>query len=1042
MKIFAKVLIILGVIGLYVGASYADVNPSNVIQVPNVSYISGHNLSGSSYANLSLAGYNSAQDGGGGALQQISSPTVLTLTATTTTGTNVLTSLSANPNALKWGKGFLITDSAGRLPTNTVITSITADGSSITLSQNVTGHSTGDTITVNCNNGGTIFKDNSGTCFARNTPNGSLQAFGLVNGSVYDANANPLTVSDAIPKVNLAINVLAAAGIKNLQFNQTSLYFASSLLLPLASSIDCGYQSGAPYSGGNYLGRPATIFLNHASPIVVGSNSDNSPVQDCLILPYWLQKPSEAVSDCILNGVHGQSFTSLPEVYADLDSIRANMTICGDTALFINKSSGATYNNLTILGFDQPIEASGADHTIFNNVSVDGNIGAYSLNGGGITYFENYTVDVPLTKQVYLNGILGTTPTTKGCVQNTVGGTLVCNEEGWKISNIVAASGTNSFGRHYCELSLTSASTFFNTNDIQTSQVNAIGDPITFPMYIANLNDTGSSITGAVSCLSSGPQAATLISASVDGTTATIDLPYSEIGTGADVITSTATWIAGSNILRIVSGNIAALQPGEIVSDLASGANGIPVGTKILVPVRNVYGADPGDGYISEVVVDHTLTATKTADTNITFDAQAFVTNANPCVLNSGPPCAFYNASEKYTAGASTGGIASSMLQSSKGHPTATGFLVNGTASAVFDNVFSFGHKNDYVVQDANNNTFSAAGSDNNGELNTLGKTVYQMNGSANHATIFGYQAGKGDVPIINDNWKMQDDSGSLHTTTVNMAGLGTGIGTLTVSTNGTSGWPTRGTLGICQTAGTNQCSGSGASTEEYITYEVLDASHIKLLARGVRFTLPITYTDSATIVNSSVTRPPKSCFNIIGTSDPVTTGGLDVFEQAGGCLQLTNVEFNGSNRTAFIGDNATSTIFLGNRMSSIQLLYEDITAFNSMSGCGNTLQIPQAWSCYSPSPISPPVVANQTIDGSSRFWQCNASGGNVTLTVFTAVSLPSIDESFEKTDSSANVCIIQLSGGDTFTDGSTAYYLYGQGQRLITKNDGVSVWQ
>ena len=462
---------------------------------------------------------------------------------------------------------------------------------------------------VNCSpsddNGGSILVDAGDivmgvhvySCFYRQNINGDLRQWGITKGSVYDAGAMGAAATDVNSSFRLAniLGFLANAGFTQATTSQVSVYIATTLNMPITTSLSCDATGGEQISGGNYLGHPGTIFLKHGAYINFTSGNDSSFIQNCLILPSWLEPnmgsaPTNTLahSDCMGSIAGGPSagvtfnypFTSPTNPYDDVEAIRANMIICGDIAVAYQSNSGGTSHDVWAYGFDNPFYFQKSDHSNFVNSAADGDICYYSVQGGGNTRISNSICDVTLTKSP-----MTALPNHNDgrCIQvDSTHGALICNSEYWQIYNIGPATGIpkNSYGRDNCELTLVAGqavapTAWENASGVPTpppvslfanvpttplrmapplntynSVSPAPGDPINYPMWVSNL--TGSN--GAISCLGHGPYAIQIVGSGTLPPTAlypnapyyVVDLLESEYGMNDgvhnDVMSATATW--------------------------------------------------------------------------------------------------------------------------------------------------------------------------------------------------------------------------------------------------------------------------------------------------------------------------------------------------------------------------------------------------------------------------------------------------------------------------------------------------------------------
>ena len=917
-------------------------------------------------------------------------------------------------------------------------------------------------------------------CWGRQNVSGDLRQWGITHNSVFDADEHAISATDAEPTAANAMTILASKGITNVDFNQVNVYFASILQVPITTSIGCGATGGEQISGLNshsqygFLYRPGTIFLAHSTYIHFQNTQDASYIHNCLILPAWLRDTMQA-GPCSLDGNGGITNFSYPPraLLSDLDAIRSNMIICGDVAVFMDSGSGGISHDVWAYGFDNPFFFYQADHNNMKDSAADGDICYYSALGGGNSRIQSSICDVTLTKNPL---VFGATRSHPNCAQNTTHGNIVCNSEYWQIQSITFDPAvTNSYGRHVCQLQLVQGAAAGNwssapsvtTTDIPTmgylrrnppagKPSTAFGDPINYPMWISNLNRT----TGAVSCLGHGPFAVGNVS--IVGTTATLDLLESEWGMGADIISATATWDACAQppcAIRIAFGDVDAMEYDEIVT--GTDIPNDPLNpTRIVSVVRNAKGKDAQDGYLAEIFVNVPLTIGHSTDVTINLDSN---TNGTGLYAASGScddaqvgQCAFFHTGTRTFAGnagnPSTGplassapgaGLASSMLPESGTHYYGAGYIANGTAGLTLTDSFSFSHHFGYVIQDANSAVMTNRGGDANGELDDLGDEFYAVNGNSNLPIVQGGKGGQSGLGVVNNFYSLMDQA--THQASISdpvpakgwITVLNTGGTSLLLNDAGSPGTAGgHGTGHICPTTG---CTSTVPA--EYVTYEILNSTQVFITSRGDYFTSPIGYSTagSAILISDNISRP-NFCLLLASTSTPVTNPGQDSIENVGGCLQIVNVMDAQPLKNVFIGHNATVSSFSSSNFAGQIFLYEDSAAYNTMTGCGNALTSGAAWNCSAAlAPVG--ISADTTLDlTAASIWTCDASAGNVNITVPPGTSFENRTLSIRKTDTSANTCAITMSSGDTL-DGASSYLLNTVNAGIVFTNDNGTAW-
>lgn len=920
------------------------------MQLPNVSALQGGN-----YVNtpqISLGGFYAANDGGEGTFVSGLTPTAATMTGTARfhSSLNVLVSLSADPTVVKWGLGMRITDSLGAIPANTYITSVSS--TTITLSQSTTSGPSNDTFTVSCVNGGTIIADSAGNCFYRTNTNGDLMQFGITTSSPYDPLAFPTTAQDASGIITSATSLLPFYGITVVHSRQRSFYIANSITLLGPAILTCDIQPAGPYSDGIYTNKPGSIMEAHGATVQGIDNQDGSNINGCNIFPQFLANPS------VVSAFGGYAFTAPPLVYNDLDAIRGNMIKAGDTAVTLVASKGSKPTNLGIYGFDTCVRFQQADHLNAVRMWGDCNFGLYGALGGGQS--DNDTTDFePFIAKVANGFNTRCNPLTTG--SGTAG---ACNEEGWDIASIARSTVTNSFGEHVCRVTLQSAlfqgnpTNGWPVSDIHTSNTYPNGDPITYPVWIANLGPTNPvAQPNALGCLGTGPFAVSVVSPGV------IDLLGSAYGTGADAIPLVVTWVSGSDTIRVVSGDVNNLQVAEIVA-----GTGIPVGATITNICLRCHGPDPYDGYIAEFKISAPTTSSTGADTSITADGGTF-THGDTCNLAGAGGCFFLNASQRTFGGLSIAGVGVSNLPWSNQHHWSSCYTANGVPGFRSHNPFCYGHHYSYVMQDANNFVFTQQHNDDNGELDDRSSINMAVGGTTANGQTVTNGLTKGGVGLVTDLFNLSESS-SHNTTTSSAVGSGIGITISTAASMAT--WPTdrgTGTAGgkftvtICAALnGDADCSNQSPET---ITAELVDNTHLTLLARGTNNTIPQTFSSGAPIFYTVISSNAGAWAGYADMGADATDNYLNTVELVHGGMHLTNIKSKGTARGIYITTNAAQFVATGVTAPTTTMYYEDANAASIPRGCGNLFTTTQTWECTPPGgyagPFTPTGASNST---------------------------------------------------------------------------------
>lgn len=897
--------------------------------------------------------------------------------------------------------------------------------------------------------GGSCIADSAGNTFQRTNLNGDFRQWGLTKGSAYDAIANPTTVLGASTIMNTAIAaVTAQTGLTNFDTAEVSLFLDAGLTIPSLASVGCSLPVGGQLTGGVYSNVPGSLVLKHGFVITTDNTIGGEVLHNCVIIPQMLINPS------VVSAWSGYAMTYPPLVYNDLEALRGNMILAGDTGVYINNARAVKPHDLYIYGFNTAYHYNRSDHMNLDRLWADGNIGLFGENGGGQSDYSTTDIEPFLTKQANSRNI-SCNPT------GTNASAGVCNEEYWNIASIAASPVLNSYGRPNCRMTLNlgigsgnNPTVNFKGTDLQTSSLSALGDPITYPAWIANLfsNPTGAPY-GATGCLGTGPYAISVISSTATG--AVVDVLESEYSTGATKISDVTTFDKGTTTIRIASGDIRNLQVGMIVA-----GTGIPVGATIASIGRSLYGPFPYAGYITELYLSapttrgsncpDTTSAVSCGDESLTFDGGTF-SSANTCNGAGKGGCLFISADERvysYADNTNTGaaGLAVSMLPMSRGHPYAAAYAVNGTPGTRSINSFGFGHHYEFAMQNANNCVFIEQHNDDSGELDDYGNIDMDVEGTGSFCVVSTNGLGKAGVALIGNLYSLPERSTSGASTVSGSISTAAGI-TLTLNTP--VSWPSdmgtgvaqgKLTVAVCQTTGADtDCSNQ--ATVEYMYAEIVDTTHLLINARGRFFTAPTVFTTGAAIIY--VLGQSQNASSTFSQMTAITTDrGLNIAEIDSGGMALTNIYNKAASRSIIVGHNATDAVFTGMQASSTAVFYEDATALSSARGCGNSFLVQQPWECNGSVPISPVAISASTIlSGSAHSYKCDATSGTVTLTVPAGSTLPSFDFEIAKIDGSSNLCVITMSGSDTI-GGAAGAALSILNDVLKFKNDnGLTNW-
>lgn len=913
----------------------AAFQPGAVVQLPNIAALQSGNYVNT--AQVQVSGYYAANDGGEGTLTLGSAPNTGANIAGAVTGNSNVIAVNADPRLAGWAIGMRLSDAAGKYPANTFITALSA--TTVTVNTFASGSFSHDTLTVTCANGWTIFSDNSGNCFYRTNVSGGGEQIGITNGSAFDPSVFPTTVSDASVLVNEMLTLGPALGINNFHMHKVSFRISSNITVLQNETLTCDTDAGGPTSNGVYTGLPGSIMEDHGASVITEDNQDALAFSGCAIFPQWLANPA------VVSGFSGVTFNLPAATYADMEAIRTNMILANDTALFSNTTKGVKPTNLWIYGFNTCVHFERSDHLNLFRIWCDGNNGIYGEGGGGQSDSDTTDVEPFVTKQV--NSLtVRCNPTGIG---NGSGG--VCNEEYFDVASIAASPVLNSFGNPNCRVTLAlgtkngNPTVNFPGTDIKSSLTFANGDPISYPAWIANIENSG---LNALGCLGTGPFAISVVSSNSTG--AVVDLLGSSYSTGATKIAATANWDAGSQIVRIAVGDTNNLQNGMVIAD--DGAHGIPVGATIVAVMRSAKGPDPFDGYIAEIKISAPTTQASGTDTTVTFDGGAY-THVGLCDGANGGGCFFLNAAERIYSGADTAGLATMNLPLSNGHHYGSCYFANGTPGFRGINNFCFGHHYSYVMANANNCVFSEQHQDLDGEIDDRSFIGQYVLGTTKLCTTLGNGLGKDGIALVTDDY-VTPQSQTQNTTT---SGSVSSVVGSTITTSGSmSAWTFdafgHATVALCQTIGTDTDCSNQADLE-YCTVKKTDNTHLLVLACGVFFTAPQTYTTGAAIFKANVgSGSGWTGYTQMSADD--TDIGLNVVEVQHGGMSLTNIIATGNGRNLFVSHNTTAAIFTGLQTPNTTPIYEDATALAAMHGCGNIFTAIQSWECTAGGAIPP----------------------------------------------------------------------------------------
>lgn len=774
---------------------------------------------------------------------------------------------------------------------------------------------------------GACLHDGANNAFVRSDWSNSLAPFGIAKGGHLDFDAHSSSPNDATPTIIAALAVLQPKGFNVGHLKGVSVYLGTSPMLADYQGIDCDVTSIGPYDTGHYYGHPGTLYTEHGvTPTTSDGTNDQQSIQHCIMTPYWSVHPAS------VSAFSGFTFNYPATSFTDLEAMLGNMIKAGDTGIYFNGARNGRLEELGIYGYDTAIHLKNPNESHISQVRTDANVSVFTEGGGSSTEFSNVHSQNYFTKQV-----------------DDTNGVNIPSSENWTITSI-GQGAVNSFGTHECRLTITGG--VYNngstapTSDVQTSAVAANGVIYTFGAFMANLtiNDIGN----GVACKGTGQFGITKISD--DGTNAVVDLNGSQLGTGSDIITGTATWDATQGctaiptpctIINLKSGDTNSIQEGEAFA----GAD-IPSGAHIVGVCNTCKGKDPYDGAIAQYIIDRTATASHLTPVSVTFDGGAYVYQGP--ATTKGNPAFSLDVTQRFFAGQSPGGLFTQTMPSNNGIPKAAGIASYGTVGIKADKMQEFAHHDGYAVNDSNGLSVVQQGSDDGNKAEDDNDTIgVNLIGSTNKATLQGALSGAGlglnvDLASVSQT--------SSNATTVNSGG-GVGLVTLTTSSS-MSSWAkdTDGTLTLtaCPTASVSGgiCPDpENSSTTERVTAMITGSTTVKLLDRGQFGTNIQAIGSGWTIIQSTVS----------GTSGVIDVGpgGLNSLGDAAigfvlnhGSVAMDRVIVRGGGKAGFISSNFTQSVFTGTLFKDMTIYYDGVAAYSSSRGCGNQWAIPYAWEC------------------------------------------------------------------------------------------------
>lgn len=838
--------------------------------------------------------------------------------------------------------------------------------------------------------------------FYRTNLNGDIRQYGVTAGSSYDITANPTTALDATPIISSEYTALAAIGLYTVDTKQVSVILRTIPAIPQNGELTCSSGAIGPFDNGVFTGRPGTLVISHGAYVQVSSQS--SAFHHCIMIPEFLANPN------VVSGFGGFAFNYPAVTRDDLESIRGNMITASDIGLFLNgtggnSNKGSNIHDLGIYGFDVCVYGTNPSFSKLNNFRGACDIGIYYAGGGGQSDSSNTDLEPFLARQVASGGT----------------GANIKNEVFWTISTIAASPTLNAYGRPICRVTLIAGTVAFDFGFAShSSSQNTQGDPVTYPVWINGLSNS----TGGLGCQGTGPYSMTAVSNT--GSQAVVDLVGSEYGTGSgNLISASAQWTQGNKLIFVSTGDLTNFQIGMTVAD--DGSHGIPVGTTIVGIFPYSYGPDPNDGYIAQILLSNAPTITQTTDTAITLDGGAYTYPNTPCDGGGSTPCFYLNAAETEYAGTSNAGKAVASFSYSKGHHFSAGYVADGNPGFRAINTFAFAYHSTLVMNNANNCNVYDIKSDNNGELDDLGRTGLVALGGGSNCVLVGHGQGKSATSYLQDLFDVSDIH--VKNSVVTTWSIATGLGTITTASS-IAGWNNYAigqhiTIGMCQTY-----SMGCTSAEEYAFGVILGTNSIQVLARGVLNSAPISFANGMTVVQAAVTADSGSVgLTNIGLSGVTKFNNVLDIEHGG--LQATGLRVNSGLDFAYFGDGITNAAIVGSTMIGVTPVYEAQSVLQTLTGCGNVWVTPQSWECLSFAPFGPVFTSSALLDFSSHDILCNASGGNVTLSVPQGALYPNWFYNVTKVDATSNLCILSMFSGDNIGGAAS--------RPLAVQNDAVS---
>lgn len=863
--------------------------------------------------------------------------------------------------------------------------------------------------------GVSCFHDGAGNSFIRLNLSGDLRQAGATTGSIYDMDAHRTSPTDATPLITATLAALQPLNLYTVHTNGVPIYLGTSPTLSDYQGLSCDVNNIGPYDTGHYEGHPGTLYTAHGVFPTTTSNGviDQQQLKNCLLVPEWRYNPAK------VSAFSGFSFNYPVQNFADLEAILGNMVKAGDTGIYFNQARNGNLNTLGVYCYDTGIHLKNPNESHIINIRTDANVSIFTEGGGSSTEFEGVHSQNYCTKQV-----------------DDAGGHNIPSSENWSIVSI-GQGAVGTWGTHQCRLTINNG-VYANgdpapTSDVRTSPLSDQNTPYNYGALVANLTIAG--VQNGVACKGYGEWAVNKISD--DGTTVVLDLLGSQLGTGADVITGTATWATGGcptlpacTIIYLKTGDVNSIQAGEKVT-----ATGIPANTLVVGPCTACKGNDPYDGAIAAYYLDHAATIAG-SNTAISFDGGAYVQQGE-CGEDKVSGCFSLDVTQRFFAGTSPGGQFTQSMPSNNGIRKGAAFACDDTVGIKANKMQNFSHHDGFAIHSCNGISAVQQGADDSNKAEDDYDTIgLNLTGSTNKATFQGATGGAGVG--ANVDFATVSESSSNRTTA---SSGGTGTGLITITTAGSmSGWAKDAdgslTVALCATLnGSNKCE-DGDSGTEYATALVTASTTLKLLDRGQFNTIALALANGWNIVQASV----ASTAGVVN----IGPGGMNVsgdnsidFMFVHGAASVTSVVVRGGGKLGFITNNFVQSIFNGNLFKDMTIVYDGIAAYNTSSGCGKQFAVNYTWECEDTSPTSTALV----IDGTATAIKCDASSGNQTITVSAGSTLVNFAATVTKTDSTSNLCIVTMNSGDTIGGAASAALAVINDALSIKNVNGTTAW-